>query len=182
MSKLNEDKYIGDTRYEKVLEQMQLLGIQDVTTYRQEKNGTIVWRLPILSDNPSKYIEYASFKSGYVRNQGVDCHSNWQCNKRKISEPQYYPEYEWKSGYQVKTGKYYKHEVRACELIPIEIDRLEYMMKYVIKNEFIKRANTVQTGNFVPKWKYDDKCNECVAPEMPDEVTVIIDGHKYKVI
>jgi len=56
------------------------------------------------------------------------------------------------------------------------------MLKYIIKNEYIKRANTVQQGNFVPKWMYDDKCNERVAPEMPDEVTVIIDGHKYKVI
>ena len=176
--------YKGDTRYEKVYEQMQLLGIQDVSTTRQVKNGTIVWRLPILSDNPSKYIEYAAFKSGYVRNQGVDCRSNWQCNKRKHSEPQYYPEYEWKGGYQVKTGKYYKHEVRTCELIPIEIDRLEYMMKYIIKNEFIKRANTVQQGNFVPKWKYDmqEKMMDNMAPEMPDEVTVIIDGHRYKVI
>ena len=174
--------YKGDTRYEKVYEQMQPLGIQDVSTTRQTRNGTVVWRLPILSDAKGRYLEYASFASGYVRNQGVDCHSNWQCNKRKQSEPQYYPEYEWKNGYQVKTGKYYKHEVRTCELIPIEIDRLEYMLKYIIKNEFIKRANTVQQGNFVPKWKYDDKCNECVAPEMPDEVTVIIDGHKYKVI
>ena len=40
-------KYFGDTRYEKVWEQMKLLGIQDVTTDRQHKNGTIVWRLPI---------------------------------------------------------------------------------------------------------------------------------------
>ena len=55
-------------------------------------------------------------------------------------------------------------------------------MKYIIKNEYIKRANTVQKGNFVPKWKYDDKCKECVAPEMPNEVAVIIDGHRYKVI
>ena len=53
------------------------------------------------------------------------------------------------------------------------------MMKYVIKNEFIKRANTVQQGNFVPRWQYD---NKEVAPEMPNEVTVIIDGHRYKVI
>ena len=149
--------YKGDTRYEKVYEQMQLLGIQDVSTERQVKNGTIVWRLPILSDNPSKYIEYASFKSGYVRNQGVDCHSNWQINKRVQSEPMYYPEYEWVDGYQVKTGKYYKHEVRTCELIPIEIDRLEYMLKYIIKNEYIKRANTVQKGNFIPKWKHEDR-------------------------
>ena len=174
--------YKGDTRYEKVYEQMQLLGIQDVSTERQARNGTIVWRLPILSDNPSKYIEYASFKSGYVRNQGVDCHSNWQVNKRKQSEPQYYPEYEWKNGYQVKTGKYYKHEVRTCELIPIEIDRLEYMMKYIIKNEFIKRANTVQQGNFIPRWKYEDKIKMLSYRDQHDEISVTINGHKYKVI
>lgn len=174
--------YKGDTRYEKVYEQMQLLGIQDVSTERQARNGTIVWRLPILSDNPSKYIEYASFKSGYVRNQGVDCHSNWQVNKRKQSEPQYYPEYEWKNGYQVKTGKYYKHEVRTCELIPVEIDRLEYMMKYIIKNEFIKRANTVQQGNFIPRWKYEDKIKMLSYRDQHDEISVTINGHKYKVI
>ena len=174
--------YKGDSRYEKIYEQMQLLGIQDVSTERQARNGTIVWRLPILSDNPSKYIEYASFKSGYVRNQGVDCHSNWQVNKRKQSEPQYYPEYEWKNGYQVKTGKYYKHEVRTCELIPIEIDRLEYMLKYIIKNEFIKRANTVQQGNFIPRWKYEDKIKMLSYRDQHDEISVTINGHKYKVI
>ena len=158
--------YKGDTRYEKVYEQMQLLGIQDVSTKQQVKNGTIVWRLPILSGKKNTYIEYASFASGYVRNQGVDCRSNWQINKCKISD------------------------TKERILIPIEIDRLEYMMKYIIKNEFIKRANTVQQGNFVPKWQYDNVRNTViehgvdmhVAPEMPNEVTVIIDGHKYKVI
>ena len=208
----NKWKYQGDSRYEKVWEQMQLLGIQDVTTDKQHKNGTIVWRLPILSDKKNTYLEYASFKSGYVRNQGVDCHSNWQINKRKMCEPTYYPEYKWKTldagGYtQVKTGKYLKFTVRECELIPIEIDRLEYMLKYVIKNEFIKRANTVQQGNFIPKWQYenmreaviDHGIDAYVAPEKKNEqllgameaqcedhevrsVQVIIDGHRYKVI
>jgi len=192
--------YKGDSRYEKIYEQMQLLGIQDVSSPRQVKNGTIVWRLPILSDKRNTYLEYASFASGYVRNQGVDCHSNWQCNKR-IPSDAYYPEYEFVDGKQVKTGKYLKWQTRSCELIPIEIDRLEYMMKYVIKNEFIKRANTVQQGNFVPKWQVDhlkdaeenakfhekraDEYMEKfanVAPEMPNEVTVIIDGQKYNVI
>jgi hypothetical protein len=179
--------YKGDTRYEKVYEQMQLLGIQDVSTERQVKNGTIVWRLPILSDAKGKYLEYASFASGYVRNQGVDCHSNWQCNKR-IPSDGYYPEYKWVDGYQVKTGKYLKWTTRTCELIPIEIDRLEYMMKYIIKNEFIKRANTVQQGNFVPKWKYEhelknrDAIADVVFPEKTQSVQVIVDGHKYKVI
>ena len=171
--------YKGDTRYEKVYEQMQLLGIQDVTTYKQSKNGTVVWRLPILSDKPDTYIEYASFKSGYVRNQGVDCHSNWQINKRVQSEPKYYPEYEWVNGYQVKTGKYLKYQVRTCKRIPIEIDRLEYMLKYIIKNEYIKRANTVQQGNFIPKWKYDDKVKMLSYRDQHDEISVTINGQRY---
>ena len=176
--------YKGDTRYEKVYEQMQLLGIQDVSTTRQVKNGTIVWRLPIKSQYNGKYLEYASFKSGYVRNQGVDSHSNWQVNKRKQNEPQYYPEYEWKGGYQVKTGKYRRFITRGCELIPIEIDRLEYMMKYIIKNEFIKRANTVANGDYVPKWKHEDEIERTkelhVWQEEP-EVKVIVNGHRYNI-
>ena len=175
--------YKGDTRYEKVYEQMQLLGIQDVSTPRQVKNGTIVWRLPIKSQFNGKYLEYASFKSGYVRNQGVDSRSNWQINKREMSEPVYYPEYKWKTlapgDYtQVKTGKYRKHTTRGCKLIPIEIDRLEYMLKYIIKNEYIKRANYVANGNYIPKWQYDQDVKDY--PKMPEEVTLIIDGHRYK--
>ena len=34
-------KYKGDTRYEKVWEQMQLLGIEDITTKRQSENGKV---------------------------------------------------------------------------------------------------------------------------------------------
>ena len=201
--------YKGDSRYEKIYEQMQLLGIQDVSSPRQVKNGTIVWRLPILSDKRNTYLEYAAFASGYVRNQGVDCHSNWQINKRVMSDYEYYPDYVWcdKTQKSIKTGKFNRFRSKKCELIPIEIDRLEYMMKYVIKNEFIKRANYVQEGKFVPKWQYDNVrkaviehgIDQYVAPEKPNEdllcameaqteghnvkeVTVIIDGHKYKLI
>ena len=170
MSKLNEDKYIGDTRYEKVLEQMQLLGIQDVTTYRQEKNGTIVWRLP-MKGRGNTHIEYASFATGYVRNQGNQCHSNWQINKCKMG----------KRHYKYPNGKEYTFDTKERILIPIEIDRLEYMMKYVIKNDFIKRANMIHT-DFVPKWKYDQKCNECENNRRAPEVDIIIDGQRYSVI
>jgi len=153
--------YKGDTRYEKVYEQMQLLGIQDVSTNRQHKNGTIVWQLPILSDKKNTYIEYASFASGYVRNQGVDCRSNWQINKCKISD------------------------TKERILIKNEIDRLEYMMKYIIKNEFIKRANTVQQGNFVPKWQYDNVRNTVIehgVDQYVPEVKVIVNGQRYNII
>ena len=190
--------YFGDSRYEKIWEQMQLLGIQDVSTRRQARNGTIVWRLPILSDRKGRYLEYASFASGYVRNQGVDCRSNWQINKRVEGKPEYY---------ELPNGDYRKYTGKIRELIPIEIDRLEYMMKYVIKNEFIKRANYVQEGKFVPKWQYDNVrkaviehgIDQYVAPEKPNEdllcameaqteghnvkeVIVIIDGSKFKLI
>tara|TARA_R110001592_G_scaffold110018_1_gene306104 strand:+ start:29 stop:535 length:507 start_codon:yes stop_codon:yes gene_type:complete len=165
-------KYKGDSRYERLYKQMQLLGIEDVTTKRQDNNGTIVWRLPILSDRKGKYLEYASFESGYVRNQGVDCRSNWQINKCEMN----------KRYYEYPDGKVQDFDTKERILIPIEIDRLEYMMKYVIKNEFIKRANTVQTGDFVPKWKYEQKCEHNLALCKKPEVKVIIDGQRYNVI
>ena len=75
--------------------------------------------------------------------------------------------------------------MRTCELIPIEIDRLEYMLKYIIKNEYIKRANTVQKGNFIPKWKHEDLLGameaQCEDHDVK-EVQVIIDGHRYKLV
>ena len=167
--------YKGDSRYEKIYEQMQLLGIQDVSTERQVKNGTIVWRLPI-KGRGNTHIEYASFATGYVRNQGNQCHSNWQINKRVDDEPRYF---------ELPNGDYRKYVGRVCELIPIEIDRLEYMMKYVIKNDFIKRANYIQEGKFVPKWKYEDLL--CAMEAQTEghkvkDVTVIIDGSKFKLI
>ena len=147
--------YEGDDRYEKIKEQMDLLGITDVTTERQVLNGTIVWRLPYKSRG--NHVEYGAFASGYVRNQGNQCHSNWQINKRYIGEPEYYPDYKWceKTNQSVKTGKFNRFYSKKCVTIPIEIDRLEYLMKYIVKNEFIKRAKMLET-DFVPKWKHID--------------------------
>ena len=131
MNKLNEDKYVGDTRYEKVIEQMQLLGIEDVTTYRQEKNGTIVWKLPI--KRWGKFIEVASFKSGYIRNNNCG-YSNYQLNKCKMS----------KRYYQYANGKVHEFDTKERILIPIEIDRLEYLICYCLKNYYIKQANNIK--------------------------------------
>jgi hypothetical protein len=57
------------------------------------------------------------------------------------------------------------------------------MLKYIIKNEYIKNANRVQEGKFVPKWKhkYELSQAETVAKEEL-EVELIINNHKYKVI
>jgi len=124
-------------RYNKIKEQMQLLQIKDVSTKRQHKNGTITWRLPIKNEwNNGSFIEVASFKSGYVRNNNSG-YSNYQLNKRCESEPEYY-EVE-RNGQTL----YRKFTTRTCKLIPNEIDRLEYLIAYCLKNYYIKRANEV---------------------------------------
>jgi len=137
-------------------EQMDLLSIKDVSTPRQTKNGTVVWQLPIKCGK-DKFIEVASFKTGYVRNQNSG-YSNYQLNKRCESEPQYYKDYKWNDDYskQTFTGKYQKFTTRGCKLIPIEIDRLEYLISYCLKNYYIKNANQVADGKYIPKWRYDN--------------------------
>ena len=149
------NNYIGDTRYEKIWEQMELLGIQDVTTNRQDKNGTIVWKLPIKNEwNNGSFIEVASFSTGYVRNQNSG-YSNYQLNKCR-PDVEYFPDWEYIGNEQVKTGKYRKFMSKKRILIPIEIDRLEYLISYCLKNYYIKHANLVPNGEYMPKWRYDD--------------------------
>ena len=155
---MNREQYNSDTRYEKVLHNMDLLGIMDITTTRQRKNGTIVWKLPIKNEwNNGSFIEVASFSTGYVRNQNSG-YSNYQLNKRCDSNPQYYPEtkYNVDTNESVKTGKYLKFTTRGCKLIPIEIERLEYLISYCLKNYYIKHANFVPDGKYIPKWRYDN--------------------------
>ena len=165
---MNRKEYNSDSRYRKVLEQMDLLGIMDITTTRQAKNGTVVWKLPIKNEWGGKLIEVASFRSGYVRNQN-SAHSNYQLNKQGK-----YPPTKWGNGYE------YSQTYR--ELIPIEIDRLEYLISYCLKNYYIKRANAVPNGEFVPKWELDHLLGEARMYNGAQDVQVIIDGQRYKVI
>ena len=156
-----KEKYFDDSRYEKVWEQMELLGIQDVTTNRQHRNGSIVWRLPIKNLWGGSFIEVGSFKSGMVRNQN-SAHSNYQLNKCK-SVDKYFKDYTYDDNYNHKwTGKYNKYSCKERVLIPIEIDRLEYLISYCLKNYYIKHANLVPNGDFVPKWKLENAQNGMV--------------------
>ena len=153
---MNREQYNSDPRYAKVLETMDLLGIMDVTTTRQHKNGTIIWKLPIKINYPGnkeRFIEVASFSTGYVRNQNSG-YTNYQLNKRCEGEPEYF---------KLSNGDYRKFTTRSCVLIPIEIDRLEYLLKYCVKNYYIKNANQVADGKYVSKWYHKwelEKANE----------------------
>ena len=157
---MNRKGYNSDPRYAKVLEKMDLLGIMDVTTTRQDKNGTIVWKLPIKNQwKKSTFIEVASFETGYVRNQNSG-YSNYQLNKRVDNKPEYFKDYKttWHDNgdYTQKwTGKYRKFVTRGCKLIPIEIDRLEYLISYCLKNYYIKHANLVADGEYIQKWDHE---------------------------
>ena len=213
---MNRKEYNSDPRYKKVLEQMDLLGIMDVTTTRQHKNGTIIWKLPIKTYG--KLIKVGSFASGYVRRLeciGYRSDSSYQLNKRDYTD-EYFQAYEWKTVHgeyqQVKIpGQYRKWRKRTCKLIPNEVDRLEYLISYCLKNYYIKQANMIENGKFVPKWKYEDlelelqdarddyqdlsyRFEEAVMEldnikinkigwryGNEDEISVTINGHRYKV-
>ena len=178
---MNRKEYLSDTRYAKVLEQMDLLGIVDITTTRQDKNGTIVWKLPIKDQDSGILIEVASFESGYVRNQGKSTRSNFQLNKRIDSEPEFFD-----SGKKDNMGRplYTQWTTRTCKLIPIEIDRLEYLIRYCLKNYYIKHANFVANGEYIHKWRYDNLADAArLDYERRDlEVSVNVNGERYKVI
>ena len=158
---MNRKRYTSDPRYSAVLDNMDLLGITDVSTKRQEKNGTIQWRLPLKNIWPGNRknatcIEVASFKAGYVRRQN-GCYTPYQLNKRPAKE-RYYKDYKttWSDNGDYTrewTGKYNKYTSKITTKIPIEIDRLEYLISYCLKNYYIKHANFVADGEYVPKWK-----------------------------
>jgi len=173
--------YCSDTRYEKVWEQMQLLGIQDVSTERQIRNGTIVWRLPIKNNyyrSKPSYIEVASFSTGYVRNQNSG-YSNYQLNKRCEGEPEYF---------KLSNGDYRKFTTRNCVLIPKEIDRLEYLLKYCVKNYYIKNANQVPNGDYYPKWMYEDAEKQGYSAGLEErdgalqQLSVTVNNERYSII
>ena len=176
---MNRKKYNSDPRYAKVLEQMDLLGIMDITTTRQDKNGTIVWRLPIKDQDSGILIEVASFKTGYVRNQGKSTRSNFQLNKRIDSEPEFFD-----SGKKDSMGRplYTQWTTRTCKLIPIEINRLEYLISYCLKNYYIKNANRVADGKYVPKWRYDNLADAARLDYEGLNVSVNVNGQRYEVI
>ena len=152
---MNRKEYNSDPRYAKILEQMDLLGIMDVTTTRQNKNGTIIWKLPIKMYG--KLIKVGSFKSGYVRRMDVSCRyggtSAYQLNK---CEPcvTYYKDYnsKWVDGEYIQkfTGKYNKYVGKSRILIDNEVDRLEYLISYCLKNYYINQANMIENGKEKP--------------------------------
>ena len=155
-----------------LLKVFDLLQIKEITTNRQAKNGTRVCKLPMKA-----YWKYAGYyepviieryKSSYVRRliteSGYAGQPNlYQLNKRYESEPEYYKSYKWVGDEQVWDGKYRKFTTRKCKLIPNEVDRLQYLLNYAIKNWYNKPQVQVKMEKEIIK----------------QDISVTIDGHRY---
>ena len=136
-----------------VMDAIQLLGWKEISTYRQQKNGTIIYELPILKYGSK--IQVGSFQSGYVRRMN-GCYTPYQLNKCENYD-HFYKAYdgEWKDGEYIQkwTGKYNKHECRKRILITGEVARLRHLVLYCLKNYYINQANMIENGNYITKWK-----------------------------
>ena len=107
-----------------------LMGIKEITTARQKKNGTTVYELPIrkLSYTGNSYTyRYAIYDSGYIRNVSEHCHSPWYINKRYITKTKY-----WNSYYK-EYGTYTGNKPVFIENFE---DQLVYLANYILKNRY----------------------------------------------
>jgi len=164
---------------------LDLLQIKEITTTRQQKNGTRIFQLPI--KKYGEYIEVGSFKSGYVRRMNGG-YTPYQLNKTEKYD-HYYKDYKWNDDYSERTytGKYNKHVCIKRIKIDNEHDRINYLITFCLKNYYINQANMIEEGKFIPKWKHEYEMEnmrgryEETAMEL-DELHVSVNGHRYKVI
>jgi len=157
-----------------------ILGIKDITTDRQRKNGTQVFELPIQQvwqTLDPKPIRFATYKSGYVRNISEYNSSCYQINKTK-KRP-------------AGTDGYHFETVERI-LIPGWEERLIYLAKFIIKNYYQKptyvmndyvmdclREAYIRDYNNKPsnRLPFGDIVHPDSSPT--DDVQVIINGHRY---
>ena len=149
-----------------IKEKLDLLSIKEITTRRQQKNGTRIFQLPI--KKYGEYIKVGSFKSGYVRRMNGG-YTPYQLNKTEKYD-HYYKDYKWNHDYSERTytGKYNKHVCVRRIKIDNEVDRIEYLIAFCLKNYYINQANEIENGNFIPKWKYDNALHKLNCGKIRD--------------
>ena len=158
-------------KYRKYYEALDLIGCKHVSTPRQIKNGTRVFRLPFRAAYDCD-IDFAVYESGYVRKLcKIGYAPCYQINKtRKVN-----------NGFiKITTGphaglfrKRYDHTERI--LIPGNGDRLEYLFNFIMRNYFRAKPKydftiDMERLNWSAKWGYGefgfDTCNEDAQNEI----------------
>ena len=153
-------------KYRKYYEALDLIGCKHVSTPRQIKNGTRVFRLPF-KDAWNQDIEFATYESGYVRKLvKLGYCPCYQINKKKPGTRLI----------EVKSGphKGYFYKLRSSERILIEGngDRLEYLFNYIVRNYFkakpkYNRTIDMEWLDFCAKWQYGEfGFNSCTQPQQ----------------
>ena len=117
-------------KYRKYYEALDAIGCKHISTPRQIKNGTRVFRLPF-KDAWGHDIDFATYESGYVRRLVkvgyCPCYQiNKKCKKSRMVK--------------VESGQHkgYYYKLRSNERILIEGngDRLKYLFNYIVRNFF----------------------------------------------
>ena len=145
-----------------------ILGVKDITTNRQRKNGTTVYELPIKQMwGPSNQypLRFATYSTGYVRNVTEGVSSSYQINKTK--------KVVYESG---MTG------VERI-MIPHWEDRIIYLAKFIIKNYYQKPTYLISDYTIDTIRSQYRQANELrnQTDKLPfgDDIQVIINGHRY---
>ena len=150
-----------------------ILGIKEITTERQRKNGTTVYELPISQvwqTLDPKPLRFATYSTGYVRNISESNSSCYQINKTK-KRP-------------AGTDGYHYETVERI-MIPHWEDRIIYLAKFIIKNYYQKP--TYVMNDYVMKCLreayYEQNKTGLPFHEEGDmhspDIKVIINGHRY---
>ena len=142
-------------KYRYYHEALDLIGCKLMSTPRQIKNGTRVYRLPF-KDAWGHDIDFATYSSGYVRKLVKDGYCPcYQINKKRKGTRLI----------KVQSGphKGYYYKLRSNERILIEGngDRLEYLFNYIVRNYFkakpkYQRTIDMDWLNFCAKWQYGE--------------------------
>ena len=188
------------------IEVFQLLGIKDVTKDWQRRKGTKVFELPFKTMYANGYEEtnrFSIYKSGYVRKMLVNSKGASYCCyqlNRTRSEDNYYKDYDLNGKWTDKSNKYIG---KKRIMIPKYEDRLVYLCNYILKNYYrsqtgasFYRMNNYQVNLMkeyskdsweLDKMKHPERYDDLpfdghyanpVHPE-PEDVQVIINGHRY---
>ena len=147
-----------------------ILGIKEITTNRQRKNGTQVFELPIqqmYQNLVPKPLRFATYKTGYVRNVSPYNSSSYQINKTKKRPA-------GTDGYHFETVE--RILIQGWE------NRLIYLARFIIKNYYQKP--TYLMNDYVIeclKEAYLKDYNNNPNNRLPfsAEVQVIVNGHRY---
>ena len=102
---------------------MKYLGVKEITTSRQQVNGTREFAIPFYIRG--KRVTLASYQSGYVR---IDrnCHTRYQIN----------PTYETPYKFINKQGELKSWTNKRRMMIYGEQSRINFIFNYIIKNYY----------------------------------------------